>query len=111
MADKEFTRKETWEYNQRKYRRERLFKILSKGNRKVVCHYCDTELTLDTCTLEHLQPKSKGGHDGINNCALVCLRCNYERGNLYIPYESVLRHRANLYPVLTVSLFELAKKA
>jgi 5-methylcytosine-specific restriction endonuclease McrA len=45
------------------------------------CHWCGCELTLETSTLEHIYPLSKGGLDQPNNWTLACHACNQKRGN------------------------------
>jgi len=55
------------------------------------CCFCGNTLTWDmkkiplakTCaTLEHVRPKSKGGHDHMRNLKVSCLGCNERRGDL-----------------------------
>jgi 5-methylcytosine-specific restriction endonuclease McrA len=45
------------------------------------CAYCSTEMTMqlnkpNTCTLDHIIPKSQGGPSTIFNLLGVCFRCN-----------------------------------
>jgi hypothetical protein len=45
------------------------------------CCWCNTPLTLDTSTLEHVIPLDLGGLDNDNNTTLACATCNNDRGN------------------------------
>lgn len=45
------------------------------------CYYCRAFLTMQTATIEHLKPVSKGGADTMDNLALACECCNKEKGN------------------------------
>ena len=48
------------------------------------CWMCDCMLTRGTASVDHLQPKSKGGKDRADNYRLACKPCNSERGNKVI---------------------------
>ena len=52
--------------------------MLKKSDR---CHWCGKKLTINTATLEHIIPLSRGGLDNANNWALACKKCNNERGS------------------------------
>ena len=45
------------------------------------CHWCNTLLTEETATLEHIIPLKRGGLDNDNNRTLACEPCNQERGH------------------------------
>lgn len=47
----------------------------------LVCCYCNTELTLDTVTMEHIVPDSKRGTFNTTNLTVSCSDCNNRRGN------------------------------
>jgi 5-methylcytosine-specific restriction endonuclease McrA len=49
------------------------------------CWMCACVLTRGTASVDHLQPKSKGGKDRADNYKLACKPCNAARGNLVIP--------------------------
>jgi len=53
-------------------------KLLEKNN---ICHWCPTELTHETATIEHIIPLGRGGLDNPNNITLACKPCNETRGN------------------------------
>jgi hypothetical protein len=54
-----------------------------------ICYYCKCEMTQEgnlgknskRVTLEHLQPRSKGGSDRMENLVAACAGCNNKRGN------------------------------
>ena len=46
-----------------------------------VCPYCMTALPRDMATLDHVQPKSRGGLDGPGNWLATCGPCNSEKGD------------------------------
>lgn len=70
----------------------------SKNNRRArerllekdpFCYYCGLKLTLDTSTLDHTIPKSKGGTDIYT--VLACYTCNQEKGDKIIVPWNILR--------------------
>lgn len=40
------------------------------------CKYCGESVTLDTATLDHVQPVSNGGDESPDNLVTACLMCN-----------------------------------
>jgi 5-methylcytosine-specific restriction endonuclease McrA len=48
------------------------------------CFYCGDfmrpEDVPEVCTNDHVQPRSKGGHDYLHNLVFSCVRCNREKG-------------------------------
>jgi hypothetical protein len=65
--------------------------VLTGGNREKIiaalisrdgpeCRYCRKVLTIVSITIEHLQPKSRGGNNRINNLAISCAPCNNRKG-------------------------------
>lgn len=60
--------------NKAKNRRNRkVFLLAQQGG---CCAYCGGKLTRRTATLDHVVPKSKGGHATRENQVAACLRCN-----------------------------------
>lgn len=59
------------------YRKVRM-KMLRKST---ACHWCKSPLTIDTSTIDHVIPLSRGGLDNANNRVLACEPCNSGRGN------------------------------
>ncbi len=45
------------------------------------CMYCEKELTLSTCTLDHVVPTSKGGLHSWRNLVAACKKCNSKKGD------------------------------
>ena len=43
--------------------------------------YCDTELTEQTATIDHIKPKFKGGHSTRSNMGACCSSCNSKKGS------------------------------
>ena len=43
------------------------------------CMYCDTELTEQTATIDHIKPKFKGGHSTRSNMGACCSKCNSKK--------------------------------
>lgn len=44
------------------------------------CRYCDTRLTPETSTIDHVLAVVRGGTDSIDNLALACMACNSSKG-------------------------------
>lgn len=54
-----------------------------------LCGYCGISLPLDCLTIDHIQPRSKGGAvRDINNMVLACLGCNRAKGNSWKDYTT-----------------------
>lgn len=51
-----------------------------------ICACCGKKLNVDTMTVEHVIPISRGGFDSIRNTIALCEQCNKDKGNmLYLP--------------------------
>lgn len=50
------------------------------GRTKGCCSYCGTPLTLETMTIDHMVPRSKGGSDDVSNLYACCSSCNTAKG-------------------------------
>lgn len=48
---------------------------------RYTCQYCGARPPLDELSVDHIIPRSKGGHSNWTNCVLACLRCNRRKGN------------------------------
>ena len=70
LIDKKVKRKPSY-----KKIRERM---LSKSNK---CFWCEKKLTIESSTIDHVIPLSRGGLDNNNNRVLSCPECNQSRGN------------------------------
>ena len=92
----------TDEYNQRKTRESILRRVLeslfakkdsqrgfSSEQRRLLwntassrrCEKCNSPLSWDNFTLDHVDPHSKGGRSRLENAALMCRSCNSSKGN------------------------------
>ena len=60
-----------------------------KTNRNSKCPYCETSLTLENATTDHIVPISNGGSNSQVNMIVCCKHCNGERGNL--PFMEYLK--------------------
>ena len=45
------------------------------------CAHCGKKIAIDTATIEHIYPFSKGGSDSEYNITVLCDKCNYEKSN------------------------------
>lgn len=55
-------------------------------NKDARCLYCDTKLTVENATADHIIPISEGGNNCQVNLVVCCKDCNNERGNLDFKY-------------------------
>lgn len=55
-------------------------------NKDARCLYCETKLTLENATADHIIPISEGGNNCQVNLVVCCKDCNNERGNLDFKY-------------------------
>jgi 5-methylcytosine-specific restriction endonuclease McrA len=51
------------------------------NNRNSKCVYCETKLTLQNATADHIIPISEGGNNSQINLMVCCFDCNNQRGN------------------------------
>lgn len=63
------------------------------------CEYCHYPELLSSAPLsiDHIQPKSLGGSDDINNLALACRRCNERRYNFITGVDPTTGREAPLF--------------
>jgi hypothetical protein len=45
------------------------------------CQYCHKKLSLNTVTIDHVHPKSRGGKTTWKNCVTSCRACNKKKAN------------------------------
>lgn len=45
------------------------------------CGFCGCSLDLDSATIDHVVPQSKGGETSWENCIIACKACNHEKGD------------------------------
>lgn len=83
--------------------------ILIKGNRECAC--CGKELTLETMTVDHYIPVSKGGKSTIDNLYPLCERCNQLKDNtIYFGDECYPLIYYRYQETLNAKYFEYRKK-
>jgi len=54
------------------------------------CQYCGRRAPTDRMSVDHVQPRSRGGSTSWENCVLACVRCNARKAN-HTPKEAGLR--------------------
>ena len=47
-----------------------------------LCQYCGKQCTSTTITLDHVQPRSRGGNTSWRNVVTACVECNRDKGRL-----------------------------
>jgi CRISPR/Cas system Type II protein with McrA/HNH and RuvC-like nuclease domain len=65
-------------------------------NQDARCLYCDSKLTLDNATADHIVPISEGGNNCQVNLVVCCKDCNNERGNLDFRYYMSIKNSKKL---------------
>ena len=45
------------------------------------CQYCGKRYSVDGLSIDHVTPRSLGGHSNWTNCVVACIRCNTKKGN------------------------------
>lgn len=46
-----------------------------------ICQYCGEKPPKDQLTIDHVQPRSKGGNNSWTNVVTCCIECNAEKGD------------------------------
>ena len=76
------------------------------ARRQGKCPYCNRQLTIGEAPhhnslkahLDHMQPRSKGGRDNLDNLQLTCESCNKDKGNMSDQeYRNYLTARKRLF--------------
>jgi 5-methylcytosine-specific restriction enzyme A len=58
------------------------------------CHYCGGTFPLETLTMDHLIPVSRGGHSTKGNVVPACKNCNNQKKHLLpIEWEEYLQRK------------------
>jgi len=65
------------------------------NNKNAKCIYCETKLTLENATTDHIIPISEGGNNCQVNLMVCCQPCNSERGT--IPFNKFLKTKNEKY--------------
>lgn len=73
--------KHHWSKNKRNFRvfKPSKFNIFTRDEGK--CTYCGIELRFEDATLDHIQPRLKGGKTTWDNLTLSCEECNLKKSN------------------------------
>lgn len=45
------------------------------------CQYCGKRMAAEDLSIDHVEPKSRGGKTSWTNCVLACIRCNVRKSN------------------------------
>ncbi len=69
-----------------KSKRNRKSRDIRKKREKLLkldpfCKYCRKALDLENSTLDHVIPLAKGGSNKMDNLAVACNECNFNKGN------------------------------
>ncbi len=67
--------------SQRDLRRFKTHKHVLFGMQEGKCAGCQVSFHFRNITIDHIQPRSKGGSDGLENLQLLCQACNSTKGN------------------------------
>ncbi|HHN46856.1 MAG TPA: HNH endonuclease [Planctomycetes bacterium] len=51
------------------------------------CQYCGAKMPMDDLTLDHVTPRSRGGHSTWDNIVVACVGCNTRKANK-LPQEA-----------------------
>ena len=60
---------------------KRLWRRAIKEHFNCTCVYCGKNYELHELTLDHVQPRSKGGQDLTTNVVCACQKCNQDKGS------------------------------
>ena len=57
------------------------------------CQYCGKRFPTEDLSIDHVTPRSQGGHSSWLNCVVACLKCNARKGNrtLEAAHMTILR--------------------
>lgn len=69
------------DHGRNSHQKRRIKEKLFCGRKAAPCCFCRQNLTIDSATLEHVIPLSKGGGWEKENLRLSCWGCNNERGD------------------------------
>jgi len=73
------------------------------------CAYCQCPLTLDTTTIDHVIPVSKGGRTTWENCTSACKMCNHEKAD-NAPHGKFKPKKKPKEPSCVSPLYKINKK-
>ena len=77
----------------------------SKGNIFLrdlfTCQYCETKVTRNEATLDHVTPQSLGGKTTWENIATACGPCNHNKGNRLTPRPIRQPYKPDYYELVS----------
>jgi len=85
----------------------------------LICCYCNSPLTLETVTMEHIVPDSKRGTYNSTNLTVSCANCNNRRGNKpFFEYcknfdfsdEKLEKYKKLYYSNLRIKILNISKE-
>lgn len=76
-----------------KVNKNRKIKLLIKEEFK--CHYCKTEINIETVSIDHKVPRSNGGSNDLGNLLASCYECNNKKGSE--SYEDFMNKQLGLF--------------
>lgn len=69
-------------------RKKNTFGVVNKRNLLIRdnfrCQYCNVVLSMRTCTVDHVVPRSRGGTHSLDNCVAACKPCNNQKGDMFL---------------------------
>ena len=68
---------------------------------RMTCQYCGAKPSVEDLSVDHILPRSRGGHSTWTNCVLSCLRCNRRKGNRTLAESGLHMIRAPFEPAWT----------
>lgn len=104
--------------NQDKNRQRRIRNYVIERDGALCC-YCDTVLTVETLTLDHILPDSKNGTYNTTNLTPACGPCNRKRGNQLFfeycqqfnwPIDKLEKYRRLYFANLQIKILNIAKE-
>lgn len=75
----------------------------------VTCPYCHEALTPRMVSVDHIQPRSRGGGDVVENIHFTCLSCNLAKGDLLDEEFKLLMDFLNANPSIKKSVLRRLK--
>lgn len=70
---------------------------LEKNNGRICCEICGAALlSIKECHFDHIHPFAKGGKSTIENCQLLCVKCNLKKNDKQLQ-DFVLEERAKSF--------------
>ena len=85
-----------WSGKKVKRRTSGFAKEFIEQNKDAKCLYCESKLTTDNATADHIIPISDGGNNCQVNLVVCCKDCNNERGNLDFKYYLSIKNEKKL---------------